>query len=138
MKLYEQNIYSQYNTTNFQVHTTPSTNSPSIGPKEISETLDKSANTANSGEIIATLETGSHIRDSHKNAILYKREQINPAVRSGIELAGTKINPAEHYKNMLRTESESKTANTETITDEQMDLFLKKAFRLFNSPNPFL
>ena len=107
-------------------------------PKEIGKTHEKSANTENNSEVVATLETGSHIREPKKNAILYKREKISPPSRSTVELAGTKINPAEHYQNMLRTESESKTTNPENVTDEQMDLFLRKAFRLFNSPNPFL
>lgn len=138
MKISEQNIYAQFNRTNQPFNDTSAINPSSAISLQTKTDFSPKNTTLNNGDVAATLETTSHLLQADKKAILYKREQFSAPSTSSVESERIKIRPADYYRNMLRTEAESRIDYNETVSDEQMDLFLRKAFKLFNSPNPFL
>lgn len=137
MKISEQNIYSLQNNVNHLTNNPSSVDSISLSTSKITYKPSEIKGAKSDEEIVATLERSMRPQNPQKKGILYKREQISAPVTTHVALTGTKLRPAEHYQNMLRAEAEAKIESNDSVSDEQMDTFLREAFKLFNSPNPF-
>ncbi len=139
MNITDQNFYKNLNQTTSLYSAVSSAdalsksaiNKTAEGDKSDSANLQK-------GELAATLETSAKSSFAKNKGLLYRREQFVVPTHNNAQIDGTKIRPADHYSNMLRAETESKIdSDNATITDEQMDAFLRKAFQLFHCRDPF-
>lgn len=83
------------------------------------------------GELVATLETNASAREKSTKGILYRKENFANPLASH-QIPGTKINITPHIRDMKRSEVELQGLASESISDEAMDAFLRKAFRLFD------
>ncbi len=85
----------------------------------------------NDDEIAATLETNISHNTTNRNAILYTKEQFAQPVRSA-SVQGNRIDLNSHIRDMKRTEAEFLSNDSHMVSDEAMDAFLRKAFKLFD------
>lgn len=81
-------------------------------------------------DIAATFETNTS-SPSRAKGILYRKEQfINP--RAVTQPIGEKIELSPRIKDMKRSEIELNNNSSDEVSNEAMDAFLRKAFRLFD------
>lgn len=88
------------------------------------------------GEVVATVETSSASRQTTPKGMFYRKEQFSGRFASRIASppSGERIDLNSQIRNIRAASSEFPSAANETVTDAQMDAFLRKAFRLFDIP----
>ncbi len=108
--------------------------SNNITPAEVSEQClpeQKQIIRENNDDIAATLETNISRKDSARKAILYTKEQFAQRIPSS-SVHGNRIDLTSQNRDIKRTGAEFLSNDSHMVSDEAMDAFLRKAFKLFD------
>lgn len=108
----------------------PNNINPAENPEQILSEQKQSIRD-NDNDIAATLETNISPKSTERKAILYTKEQFARHVQSS-SVQGNRIDLSSHIRDMKRTEAEFLSNDSHMVSDEAMDAFLKKAFKLFD------